>query len=213
VQSVIELPDGIFLAESKVGAGRVFYCAAPATTVFGNFPVTGLFVALVNRAATLMTASPLNGMESTVGQPVNVSIAGKFSAGTFKILDPNNVESLRQSAILPSGALITLDALRQPGVYAVQAQNGTIVQTISVNPPASESAMVTLPADDLKKSLAERTHSADQIRTLDNPQQFNPDVLRAGAGTELWKLFLVAALLCAVAESLVARRAASAGQQ
>jgi hypothetical protein len=234
-QSIIEVPDGVFLVASKVGssekgevsAGKsgaiVFYCAAPPTTAWGNFPVTGVFVTIVNRAATLMTATPSNGMDATVGQTVNITLSGRYGAGTFTLLDPNNTESLRQAASLPSGAIVKLDALRQPGVYALQSQTASradagaegspIVQTVAVNPPSSESAITLLAPDELVKKLAERTPSANQIRVVEHPEQFNPDVLRAGAGTELWRVFLLAALLCAIAEMLVSRRAATAGQE
>jgi hypothetical protein len=221
-QSVIEVPDGVFLAESKVAGsaagsasvgGKIFYCAAPPTTAWGNFPVTGVFVTLLNRAATLMTASPSNGIDVSVGQTVNITLSGKYTAGTFTLLDPNNIESLRQAASLPSGAFIKLDALRQPGVYALLNQSGAVVQTLAVNPPASESVMTLLLPNALMKKLAERTPTQDQIRLVESPQQFNPDVLRAGAGTELWRLFLLVAFLCAVAEMIVARRAANASQE
>ncbi len=208
-QALIDLPDGVFLAESKISNGKVFYCAAPPTTNFGNFPITGMFVTIVNRAAMYLTATATSSMESTVGQPVNILLSGKYASGTFTVFDPNNTESVRQPVVMPSGASLALEALRQPGVYSVQTQDGKIIQTLSVNPPASESAITLLMPDDLVKEIAKRVPKPEQIRVIEEYQNFNADILRAGAGTELWKFFVMLAILCAIAEMVISRRAAA----
>jgi len=224
-QAIIELPDGAFWAESRVGSGKVLYCAVPPTTAFGNFPLTGLFVTLVNRSAAYLSASTVSSTETSVGESVTVVLSGKYAAATLTVLDPNNTESLRQAVQLPSGTSLTLDALRQPGIYALQAQSGgtnrstgadrtagrfaAIVHTVAVNPPASESSIVLLKPEELVSRIAPLVPKPDHIRLIENAQQFDPELLRAGAGTELWRLFVVLALLCAVAEMLIARRAAS----
>jgi hypothetical protein len=224
-QSIIEVPEGVFLAESTVlaggnkSAGRAYYCAAPPTLGFGTFPVTGLFVTIVNRAATLMTTTPFNGITATVGEPISLSITGKYSASLFKILDPNNIESLREATVLPSGASLRLDGFRKPGVYSIQTQSSTqdtpptTVQTLAVNPPASESAITAFSAAELAQHIADFTSTTENIRVIDTTQRFDPDALRAGAGTELWKFCLALAVVCAVAEMLIARRAVSSTQE
>jgi hypothetical protein len=264
-QAIIELPDGVFLAESRAesragnrpentaasgansGGGRLYYCAVPPTTAFGNFAVTGIFVTLANRITTLATAAPFNGVSVGVGEPVVIPLASagaspqsssqsslsssasriKSGSGVFTIIDPNNVASVRQAVVLPSGASLRLEELRQPGVYAVgtgdaaaqarpQTFEQTFVQTIAVNPPSSESAMSMFSPAELLAQLADRVANPERMSVVESPQRLNPEriqALRAGAGTELWRLFLLVALLCAVAEMLVWRRAAAQSQE
>jgi hypothetical protein len=214
-QMLMDLADGAFLAESKVGNGRALYCAVPPTTAWSNFPVTGVFVPIVFRAASYLTSSVAASSEAVVGQSATVLLSGKIPArlaagGSLTVTDPANAVSVRQAAQTPSGAVLSLDVLRQAGVYAVSTAKGAIVHTIAANPPASESIMTTFSNDDFTQQLTRFVPNPEQIRVVSDYRKASMDALRASAGTELWRAFLLGAVLAAVAEMLVARRAADA---
>lgn len=208
-QEIIRLPDGIMLAESKVGTGKVLYSAVPPTTQWSTFPLTGLFASLVNRAVSYLSAAEYTGSNTEVGEPVYVALSGKYAAGgSFTVLDPENTESFRQATLLPSGAVLSMDALHQPGVYIVQTAEGKTVQTIAVNPPASESALVHMEADELRGQLEAFVPQKEQVEIVLQARDVAAEVSRARAGTELWKLFVILALVCAVVEMIVAKNSA-----
>ncbi len=208
-QEIIRVPDGAILAESKQGNGRILYCALPATTDWSTFPLTGLFATVANRAVSYLSASEYTGSSVVVGSPVNISLPGKYaSGGNFTIVDPSGTESFRQATMLPSGAILSMEALRQPGVYVVKTAEGHIVQTIGVNPPASESTITQLLEAELKDRLAEVVPDKGQIEVLEQTRNVAEEVTRARVGTELWKLFVILAILCALAEMVVAKTSA-----
>jgi hypothetical protein len=216
-QSVIDLADGTFLAESKQGSGKAFYIAIPPSASWSNFPVTGVFVPIIFRAASYLTSRSLESSAAVVGQSVTVRVAGKIPAGAALIVtDPSRTESLRQAAQMPSGAVVSLETVRQPGVYAISykpsngAGVGTILSTLAVNTPASESVMLLLSESEIVSTLQKYVADNDQIRVIADYRRASVDTLRAGTGTELWRVFLLLAVLAAVAEMLIARRAVAA---
>ncbi len=215
-QALIELPDGAFLAESKLGNGKALYCAAPPITGWSNFPVTGIFVPIVFRAASYLTASVSAASEAVVGQSVTVLLSGKLPKGSaLSITDPANAVSVRQAAQTPSGALLSFEGgVQQPGVYAISTgadgKQGAIVHTLAVNPPSSESQMTTFNDDEITSALQGFVPEKDQVRIISDYRKTGMDTLRAGTGTELWRLFLLLAVFAAVAEMIIARRAVGA---
>lgn len=203
-QPLIEIPDGVFLAEAKIAKGKFFYCAVPPSPSFGNFPVTGIFVTLMHRITSYITATENNNQKVNVGENVTLKIPAKFASGLVTIIDPNNTESVRAPLVLPSGVTVTLDTLWRPGVYALRASNGVVLQTLAVNPPASESNISLLSPDELRKNIALRLFAPDNIHLIKDYREFNADLLRSGIGTELWKLCVALAIICAIAEMLLA---------
>lgn len=205
-QEIIRVPDGAILAESKQGTGRILYCALPGTTDWSSFPLTGLFATIANRAVSYLSAAEYAGSSIVVGAAVNVSLPGKFaSGGNFTIVDPMGTESFRQATMLPSGAILSMEALHQPGVYVVKTADGRTVQIIAVNPPSSESTINQLTEGELRERLTAVVPDKGQIEVLQQSRNVAEEVTRARVGTELWKLFVVLAILCALAEMVVAR--------
>lgn len=208
-QEIIRVPDGAILAESKQGNGRILYSALPPTIDWSSFPLTGLFATVVNRAVSYLSAAEYTGSEVVVGSPVNVALPGRYSGGgNFTIVDPTGTESFRQATMLPSGAILSMEALRQPGVYVIKTADGRTVQTIGVNPPASESAIVQLSKSDLNDRLVEFVPDKGQVEVLEQTRNVADAVTRARIGTELWKLFVILAILCALAEMVIAKTSA-----
>lgn len=205
-QPLIEVPEGVFLAEAKISKRKFFYCAVPPTPDFGNFPVTGIFVTLMHRITSYITATENNNQKANVGENITLKIPAKYASGLVTIIDPNNTESVRVPLVLPSGVTVTLDTLWRPGVYAIQSANGTVLQTLSVNPPASESNMTLLAPDELRQKIATRLVAFNNIYMISDYREFNADTVRSGVGTELWKLCVVLAIICALAEMLLALR-------
>ncbi len=205
-QAIISIPDGALLAESKSGNGKVFYCGLPASGEWSTFPFTGIFVTIANRALTYLAARESLGEDVIVGEAVNVKLPKKYAAGgNFKIADPDNTEFYRQAAVLPGGAVLSLEALHQPGVYIVKTSEDRVVKTLAVNPPASESLIVPLPIEDLLQAIRVKVPDDNQVTALGGSLSLADQFSRTRVGTELWKLFIMLAILCAVAEMLIAR--------
>ncbi len=205
-QSIIEMPGGAFLSESRIGEGKVIYCAVDPAGEWSNFPLTGLFPTLIYRSTLYLTTREALGTDYVSGDGVTLTLPKKYaSGGNFKISDPAGTESFRQAANLPSGAALSLGNVEQNGVYAVLAPDGKPAAAFAVNPPASESILLNFKKDEFIGLLKARVGAKTHVEYIDEPQNVVQSVARARIGTELWKVFVILAVICALAEMLVAR--------
>ena len=161
---------------------------------------------LVNRSVAYLSARESIGSEVLVGEGANVSLPKKYAGGgNFKIIDPEGTEFFRQAAVLPGGAILSLEALRRPGVYVIQAADERVVHTIGVNVPASESMIDPMPVEELLDVVRVTVPDEGQVAAISDIGQVSAMIDRARVGTELWKIFVMLAILIALTEMFVAR--------
>lgn len=194
-----------FLNEIKVGGGRVIYCAVPPTLEWSNFPLTSLFPIIAYRSLMYLSALQDLNFSANCGNSLTINIPKSIGTGNlFKLLDPLGNEIQVQAVALPSGNFVSLNKLDIVGVYVLATSDGSPIATISVNPDAKESRF----------ELSDEATIVNYFR-----QKFNRDVnvsylnsvdakkvsIRTYTGTELWKLFIILAILTALAEMYVAK--------
>jgi hypothetical protein len=69
--------------------------------------------------------------------------------------------------------------------------------------------MTTFSGNEMTTALARFVPEKDQIRVMSDYRKASIEALRTSTGTELWRVFLLGAVLAAIAEMLVARRVAA----
>ncbi len=205
-QPLIEIPGGHFLSESRLGEGKVLYCSVPPEMGWSTFPVTGLFAAIIYRSTFYLSSREGIGVNVSAGNSIMLPVPARFAAfKNFKITDPNKNVSYLQSISLPNGTVLSLDNLNILGNYVVSTQQNKVVSIVSVNPLPSESYLKPVPEDEIEKSMKSRLSAPENFRLIEDTRNVVQNVNRARTGSELWKLLIALALLCAVAEMLVAR--------
>ncbi len=203
---IIDMQGGGFMAESKPGDGRLIYFAVSPTTKMSTFPLTGLFPAVLYKSIIYLSEGGDLGIQAEPGKALTITLPKKFSAGgSFKITDPLGNEFYKQAAILPGSAVLSFDELDKIGIYVVRNSAGKLTSIISVNPPPSESDLTFADRDEFGANLKSVFGKQAAIEFINHTGRVPEDIIRSKAGTELWQLFLLAALLCAAAEMLVER--------
>lgn len=203
-QMLIEMSGGAFLAESRQGEGKVIYCAVSPDAQMSNFPLTGLFPAFVYRTVLYLTAAQNLSHFAVSGKSFSIVLPKRFGAGgNFKIIDPSGGEYFQAAAQLPQGAVLAFDNLQVPGVYTVYNSVNRLVSIISVNLESDESDFSKIEKDNAVQNMNQRFTDKPNIEFIDDIDKIKDGILRSRTGTELWQLFLILALLCAVAEMIV----------
>ena len=203
-QSLIQIGSGFFLTESILGNGKFLYCAVPPNLEWSNFPITGVFPAIVIRSIAYLGSHPELSYNFEIGNNSQIMIQKKYSTGgNFKIIDPNGNEFLRQAALLPSGAVLNFDDMNIAGVYTIYNSNDVVVALVSLNLQSSESNFSKFTFDELKEKLEQRFEEQTKILFINETDDIANNIARTRTGTELWRFFILLALLCAVAEMLV----------
>jgi len=203
-QNLIEMGGGAFLSEAILGDGKLLYCAVPPTLEWSNFPVTGIFPAIIIRSVAYLGSHPELSYNFELGKNTQVMIQKKYSTGgNFRIIDPAGNEFLRQAALLPSGAVLSFDDMNMPGVYTIYNSNNIVVALVSLNLQSSESDFTRFTNKELQEKLNERFAEKAKINIISKTDEIADSVIRARTGTELWRFFILFALLLAAAEMLV----------
>lgn len=204
--SIIDMSGGAFLSEVKYGSGRAIYCAVSPDASESNFPLTSIFPAFVYRSAYYLSATEDLAANFEINSRSSLSLPKKLvSDDNMKIVDPKNNEFFKRAAMIPTGAIISLEDFGTPGVYSIYNSKGKLVSLVSLNLPKNESYINKPIEKELTAEVAKRFEKDVPINFIADPAKIIDGIFRARSGTELWQFMLLFAIICAVAEMIVAK--------
>jgi hypothetical protein len=213
-QPIITMARGSFLAENTVGEGRVLYCAVSPTLQASSFPLTGLFPVVVLRSIPYTRHREQSVKSVICGESAVMTLPQHLGdVSRVKIVDPLGGTTVRDLAMLPAGAVLDPGPLTVPGVTVIQSTENTEnadITAVAANAPSEESRTeYYAPADALRR-LNSMLPADKPATVLESTSRFRDIVARSQTGTELWRLFVILAIVFALAEMVVARRVAVA---
>lgn len=203
-RKVIEMPGGNFMSESILGNGKALYIAVTPDLEWSNFALTGIFPTLIYRSIVYLSAKEALSNFAKCNESYLLFLPRKYSAeNNFKIIDPLGNESFMQAALMPTGAALTFNSLDIPGVYTIQTMDGKNISQISVNVDVSESDVTPISTKDLERTIRDHVSGEYNIEFLDSADDLSEKITRVRTGTELWQIFLLLAILAAIAEMII----------
>lgn len=228
LRSIITLSNGTpFMWQYSAGPGKLLGFAVPATTEWSDLPLKGLFVPLLFQSV-LYCASPAAVAESnvrTAGDPLEFSSSllprnSASSAGKLRFIDAErrSIPAVSYSRSVAGGTpaiIYTIERTEGAGHYTVFAEKDTAA-LIPVNIRREESSGTLVQQRDTESLLTRLGIDARSFVTLTPESDIVSTVTESRFGIELWRYFLLAALLIAIAEMAVAREAkqhTTSGQQ
>lgn len=203
---IVQTTAGALMSESLVGQGRVIYCAVPPTMEWSSFPTTGLFAAFTVRSI-LYTVSPRDqGVSVDIGESVRVPLPPR-RAGVQSIVakDVSGIETTLYPIRLPSATLIEVPPQDRSGVVKVQTPDAQAVTMVTVNPRITESRLDYYAGSEWSDALKPMVDHPEHIVDVTTRSSMRDVAQQARTGSELWSVFVVLSLLCAVAEMAVSR--------
>ena len=202
---IIKVGNYNFLSEIDYENGKMIYCAVSADLSWSDLPLKGIFPVILNSAVSYLSSSD-NYYESIIGGERKRIIINKKDAAdrNFKIIDPNGVEMFVEGAELPSGVLIELTNTSIPGNYVIFNSNGSSIAAFSSNHDPHESEL-NINSSEWLERLKNIVSNNVPISVYKESDQLDKDVLKEKAGTELWQLFVLLAIITALAEMFVQR--------
>jgi hypothetical protein len=204
VRQVIGTRGGdAFLLDAEHGKGRVLVFAASPDTRWSDFAFKGLFVPLLNRSMYYLASRDDNTVSLLAGESAEITLGSVPSGdGLFELRAPGGEVQRVVPKSLPSGLVFPMEAPDIPGVYALAA-GSTVLRNVVVNVDALESDLARASTEE-EAAFFSRL-GIENARTLDQSQSVQQAVTEVRFGVELWKYMIALALLCALAEMLVAR--------
>mgnify|MGYP006285499957 CR=1 FL=1 len=205
-QTLIELTSGIpFLHEVRHGGGALLWMAVAPTPRWSDLPVRGLFIPFLYRSVYYLSAgTSVSGEQLVAGAPGELRISGLAPGTSLRLVGPDGTERAPEQRSLFGATLLQVGrTLHTPGVYDVQAGE-RLVRRVAVNVDPAESdlriASVDSAASHLQSVLGATVQSVSGTGAADVAQTLRT----RQAGTEIWNVFLLLALIFLVTEMLVA---------
>lgn len=200
---LIEANNQPFMNELKLGDGKIIYFAVSQDLNWSNFPLTGLFPALLNKSVIYLSADAGSFTKSYDNDKIILNIAkNKALDNNFTLISPAGQESKMKANSLPSGSVLIVDAIAELGAYTIKNSNNEYVAAFAINHNPKESETNYYSSDESKDILTTKFPNT-KIIVVDNYEDFDLNKIRAEIGTELWQIFLILALLCGISELFV----------
>ena len=202
-RTLISLEDkSAFLARYKFGRGRVFVFNVSPAMDWSDFPVTPIFAPLMNRIVLYLTSS------GNTAEPVYAGSEYKirrsiFSDGAVKVVTPNGKEIIINSDELKNRNFYIFKATDFSGIYRIFSMKKLTGEfAVNVNPVESE--LKYFSSKELRSMFASG-ENGKRIKIIPQGKNYSDLLLLQGEGSELWRLFLLLALIFALLEMLAAR--------
>ena len=205
-QTLIELSNGFpFLHEVRHGGGRLLVTAVAPTRDWSELPVRGLFVPLLYRSVYYLSASTsVAGEQLVAGRPAELRVTGVAPDASLRLRGLGGIEVTPEQRTLFGATLLQIgETLTEPGVYDVQAGT-TQVRRVAVNVDPAESDLQAASSAEASETLRTTTGAPVQAVAAAEDGEVAETLRTQRAGTEIWDVFLLLALLFLAAEMLVA---------
>lgn len=213
---------GTFLSEHTLGKGSSLLFSAAPTPQMSDLTRKSIFVPLVHRTAAYISSigntTNENNSNYTVGSAITIElqgIEGEQSGSSLVLKAPDGTLSRVVTTTSANGTLrVDIANVSSAGIYRLfrDADAQLQVSAFAVNSRTDESDPEQATNDAMSNATA--PFFAGKDKNLLYLDIANDDIAKtvSGArfGVELWQMLLALALLCAIAEMLVAREAKSA---
>ena len=201
--NIITLMDGSsFLSEYKIGSGKILLMNTAPVLSWSNLPLKGIFVPLVNKAVYYLSAKDNSSQEYLAGNEIEINLADNLSP-QVKIERPDKSDDFLNLDKQLKNNYISYNKTKTVGDYKVFS-GSKLIYEFSVNTDPRESVTKYLTESDFNDYLKKISFKGEHIviNKDENPAKV---ILQSRFGSELWKYFILIALLLAIAEMTIAR--------
>ena len=206
-QTLIELStETPFLYEARHGRGALLVSAVAPSLEWSDLPTRGLFVPLLYRSVYYLSAgASTTGAQLVAGRPAEVRVAGVSPDASLRLVGPEETEIAPDQRTLFGATLLQVGSdVRVPGVYDVSTGD-RLVQRLAVNVHPAESDLRTAPPDSAAAHLHSMLRTPVEVVRGTGTDDVAETIHTREAGTEIWNVFLLLALVFLVSEMLVGR--------
>lgn len=203
-----DIRGGKMLGSSSTGVNLLVESAAKPVMVLGagfdlesgDIPAHTFFIPLLVRSVEYLgSRSTDTGNNGIIGQPLAWKLPDNITGDLDLVSPTNSIENLQPSSG-QAGAMVSITEYDQPGIYQLK-QGEKRLGLIAFNIDTRESENSRISTGEISEILGVTAQVIPPDSDMKNI------VLQARFGRELWKEFLLAALILLIAESLLGRTA------
>ena len=196
------LDESSLLGEYDIKYGKVMLFNISPVLSWSNFPVTSIFAPLMNRMVYYLNSDNRFAQSYICGETINVDVS-KRTLPQIKIKKPDGLEELENISDKNASNNLAFTNDEEPGNYKFYSSDN-LLTSVSVNTDPKESVTKYISSGEFEDYLNKINFNGKviEINKSDDPTQI---ILQARFGSELWRYFVLIALVLALIEMAVAR--------
>lgn len=203
-ESIITLLDGSsFLSEYKLKEGRVFLFNVAPVLSWSDFPLKSIFAPIVNRSVHYLISDRSSYKRYLAGEEIIVDIS-RFRLPQIKIVRPDKSEEFINLNTNMKSNFWKYKNTDLIGIYKFYSED-KLIDAAAVNVNLKESNLSQITPGDFESLLKQKDFTG-VVLNMDK-RNYKKEISQARYGSELWKLFLIIALILALIEMYVAKSA------
>jgi hypothetical protein len=204
-KSIITLEDeSSFLSEYSISDGKVLLFGVSPVFSWSDFPIKGIFAPLITKSVMFLVSGNSVDGKYIAGELMNINVSER-TLPQIKVKRPdNNVEIINIDENQLSDNISYGNTFTTGNYKFFSGEK--LISTVNVNTDPAESVTEYLSESEFAEYLEKINFKGSYIRIDkgENPAQM---ILQARFGSELWRYFLLAAILLALIEMTIARNA------
>jgi hypothetical protein len=202
---IISLEDeSSFLSEYSVTGGKILLFSSSPVFTWSDFPIKSIFAPLITKSVMYLSSKNIGDENYLAGEMINVNVSDR-TVPQIKVIRPDNREDFINMDENLRTDFVSYGSTFTTGNYKFLSGD-KLLSTISVNTDPAESVTDYLTEGEFDDYLEKINFNGKHIRInkSDNPAQM---ILQARFGSELWRYFVLIAILLALVEMTIARNA------
>lgn len=200
--SIISLTEGSsFLSEFKSGNGKILFFNTAFDPSWSNFPIKTIFAPLIVKTVFYLSQKENLQKNLLAGDPIKIDL-NRVKSVPVKIVKPDSTTDFL-NIDLTNQKFVEYTNTNLAGFYKIFSDNQQI-DNIAINFEPSESNPVYSNEKDLEKYLEQINFKGNFIIVDKNKNPFET-INQARFGSELWRIFLMVAIILAITEMTLAR--------
>lgn len=216
---LIQLSSGTsFLSQYSLGKGELLLYSIPPSLIYSDFPRKAIFLPLIRRTAAYLSSLASRDENADAQHltdqafDLTLPLLSNEQSGRKLILKTPDGSAERIESFTSAGRTrVHIDNATKAGVYHIYKDMETSepIATFAVNIRTDESDLKQASRDEADSAIAKLSAQPFQSLTHLDISKTNlaETVKQSRFGVELWQSFLLASIVLAIAEMLVAREA------
>lgn len=198
-ETLIRLSEGSpFLVINPIKKGLTAFISSALNTNWSELPLKGFVIPLMYRLIYYMGSRKVVDRQTLLcGESFQQLFTDLEPPYNFKLIGPNDFELKLTPQFKETDVLLSAENIEQPGNYRI-LHNDEILTILSVNPWKQESQMEFVSNDELENIFP-------NVYTIDDYTKAEKVIMQSRFGKELWKYFLILAIILLLVEMVIAR--------
>lgn len=202
---IISLIDvSSFLNEIKIGKGKVFVFNSPPVLSWNDFAVKSIFAPLMNNSVAYLSTINREQNNFIAGEDAIVNLKNSGSS-QIKVVKPDKTEEFIKLDQNVNSDYLTYQNTKTVGSYKYYSGEN-LIENVSINTDPTESKTEYSEQSEFDDYLKAINFSGNHT-SIEKEENISQKIMQARFGSELWRYFLLVAIILALIEMTIARNA------